>query len=156
MTGGCDISSDIALRWTSLDLCDAKSTLVQVMTWCRQATCHYLNQCWPRSLPPYGVTRPQCVNTHQLMFVFRGIVCKIQTNIIRRAKMPFFITLAVQPMWVFFVCLFCLLGFLKFFFFFFFFGGGGCVWEGGGGFRFFCCFFCCCFSFFIVFIKHHM
>ena len=36
-----------------------KSTLVQVMAWCRQATSHYLSQCWPRSLSPYGVTRPQ-------------------------------------------------------------------------------------------------
>ena len=26
-----------------------KSTLVQVMAWCRQAPSHYLNQCWPRS-----------------------------------------------------------------------------------------------------------
>ena len=38
-----------------------KSTLVQVMAWCRQATSHYLSQCWPRSLSPYGVTRPQWV-----------------------------------------------------------------------------------------------
>ena len=45
----------------SLDLTDDKSTLVQVMAWCRQATCHYLSQCWPRSLSPYGVTRPQWV-----------------------------------------------------------------------------------------------
>ena len=28
----------------------------------RQATSHYLNQCWPRSLSPYDVTRPQWVN----------------------------------------------------------------------------------------------
>ena len=61
MTNGCDISSEIALTWTSLDLSDDKSTLVQVMAWCRQATSHYLNQCWPRSLPPYGVTRAQWV-----------------------------------------------------------------------------------------------
>ena len=40
-----------------------KSTLAQVMAWCRQATSHYLNQCWPRSLPPYGVTRPQRVKS---------------------------------------------------------------------------------------------
>ena len=33
------------------------------MAWCRQATNHCLNQCWPRSLPPYGVTRPQWVNS---------------------------------------------------------------------------------------------
>ena len=45
----------------SLDLADDKSTLVQVMAWCRQATSHYLNQCWLRSLSPYGVTRPQWV-----------------------------------------------------------------------------------------------
>ena len=38
-----------------------KSTLFQVMAWCRQATSHYLNQCWPRSMSPYGVTRPQWV-----------------------------------------------------------------------------------------------
>ena len=30
----------------------------QVMPRCRQATSHYLSQCWPRSLSPYGVTRP--------------------------------------------------------------------------------------------------
>ena len=45
-----------------LDLTD-KLTLVQVMAWCRQATSHYLNQCWPKSLPPYGVTRPQWVKS---------------------------------------------------------------------------------------------
>ena len=66
MIDGCDISSEIAIRWTSLDLSDDKSTLVQVLAWCRQATSHYLNQCWPRSLPPYGVTRPQWVNKANL------------------------------------------------------------------------------------------
>ena len=38
-----------------------KSTLVQVMAWCRQATSHYLNQYWHSSLSPYGVARPQWV-----------------------------------------------------------------------------------------------
>ena len=33
---------------------DDKSTLVQAMAWCCRATSHYLNQCWPRSLTPYG------------------------------------------------------------------------------------------------------
>ena len=56
---GWGIPCELALRWMSLDLSDDKSTLVQVMAWCRQATSHYLSQCWPRSLPPYGVTRPQ-------------------------------------------------------------------------------------------------
>ena len=45
-----------------LDLTDDKSTLVQVMAWCRKATSHYLSQCWPRSLSPNGITRPQWVN----------------------------------------------------------------------------------------------
>ena len=58
---GWDICNEISSRWRSLDLTDDKSTLVQVMAWCRQATSHYLSQCWPRSLSPYGVTRPQCV-----------------------------------------------------------------------------------------------
>ena len=44
------------------NLNDDKSTLVQVMAWWRQATSHYLNQWWPRSPMPYGVTRPQWVN----------------------------------------------------------------------------------------------
>ena len=33
------------------------------MAWCRQATSHYLSQCWPRSLSPYDVTRTQWVNS---------------------------------------------------------------------------------------------
>ena len=57
---GWGISCELALRWMSLYLSDDKSTLVQVMAWCRQATSHYLSQCWPRSLSPYGVTGPQC------------------------------------------------------------------------------------------------
>ena len=40
-----------------------KSALFQVMAWCHQATSHYLSKCWPRSLSPYGVTRPQWVNS---------------------------------------------------------------------------------------------
>ena len=62
------ISCELALWWMSLDLTDEKTTLVQVMAWCHQATrhqalSHYLSQCWPRSLWPYGVTRPQSVNS---------------------------------------------------------------------------------------------
>ena len=49
----------------SLDLTNDKSTLVQVMAWCHQTTSHYLSQCWPRSLSPYGVTWPQWVNMHE-------------------------------------------------------------------------------------------
>ena len=31
------ISCELGLRWMSLDLTDDKSTLIQVMAWCRQA-----------------------------------------------------------------------------------------------------------------------
>ena len=34
----------------------SESTLVQVMAWCHQATSHYLNQCWPNFMTPYGIT----------------------------------------------------------------------------------------------------
>ena len=57
-------SYDNGLRWMSFDLPEDKSVLVQVMAWCPQATSHYLSQCWPRSKPPYCVTRPQWVKTH--------------------------------------------------------------------------------------------
>ena len=63
---GWDIFCEIALRRMSLDLTDDKSTLVQVMAWCRQATSHYLSQCWPSSLAPCGVTKPQWVNEADL------------------------------------------------------------------------------------------
>ena len=55
---GWDISCEIALIWMSLDLTDDQSTSVQVMAWCRQATSHYLNQCWASFLSPYDVTWP--------------------------------------------------------------------------------------------------
>ena len=54
------------LRWMSLDLTDDKSKLVQVMAWCHQAPSHYMSQCWPRSLSPIGVSRPQWVNLYVL------------------------------------------------------------------------------------------
>ena len=54
-------SCETALRSMPQNPSDYKSTLVQVMAWCRQAASHYLSQCCPRSLSPYGVTRPQWV-----------------------------------------------------------------------------------------------
>ena len=59
LTGIFTSSNDNALRWMPRDLPDDKSTLVQVMAWCRQATSHYLSQYWPNFMLPYGVTRPQ-------------------------------------------------------------------------------------------------
>ena len=52
---------DNALRWVPQDLTDDKSTLVQVMAWCRRATGHYMSQSWLSPLSPYGVARPQWV-----------------------------------------------------------------------------------------------
>ena len=60
---GWGISYEIVLTWTPQVLTDEKSTLVQTMAWCRQAISHKLSQCWPSFLSPYGVTRPQWVNS---------------------------------------------------------------------------------------------
>ena len=50
------------LRYMPQTPINGKSTLVQLMAWCHQATNHFLSQCWPRSMSPYGITRPQWVN----------------------------------------------------------------------------------------------
>ena len=60
----------IAFIWMSLDLTDDESTLVQVMAWYHQATRHYLRQYWPRSMSPFGVTRPQWVNSQKFSKTF--------------------------------------------------------------------------------------
>ena len=57
------IPSEIALRWMSQDHIDDKSILAQVMACCHQAPRHYLKQCWPSSMSPYGITRGQWVNS---------------------------------------------------------------------------------------------
>ena len=64
MIDGWVVSCEITLRWMSQGRTDDKSTLVQVM-----ATSHYLSQCWPRSMSPYGVTRPQWVNRKSVMLL---------------------------------------------------------------------------------------
>ena len=65
MIDGWGISCEIALIWMLLVFTGDQSTLVQVMAWCRQATSHYLSQCWPRYRLPYGVPRPQWVKTYR-------------------------------------------------------------------------------------------
>ena len=62
LIGILTLFKDNALRWMPRNLTDDKSTLVQVMAWCHQTTSHYLSQCWPRSMSPNGITRPQWVN----------------------------------------------------------------------------------------------
>ena len=73
---GWGISCEIALIWISLDFADKQSPLVQVMVWYRQSTSHYLSQCWPSSMSPYGVTRPQWVIFKYQFFV----QCPINPN----------------------------------------------------------------------------
>ena len=63
-------SHDNALGWMPQDLTDDKSTLVQVMAWCFQATSHYLDQCWLSPLSPYGIT----LGHNELMFIFVVVV----------------------------------------------------------------------------------
>ena len=46
-------SYDYVIRWMPQALTDDKSTLGQVMAWCRQAASHYQSQCWPSSMWPY-------------------------------------------------------------------------------------------------------
>ena len=59
-------SNEMALWRMPHNPTDGKSTLVQVMAWCRQATSHYPSWCWPRSLSPYGINKPQWVNSSEL------------------------------------------------------------------------------------------
>ena len=83
VVNGWGISCETALIWVSLDHPYDKSTLVQVMAWCRQATSHYLSQCWPRSLSPYGVTLPQWINDLTLwnLMIIKVASFKIFVNI---------------------------------------------------------------------------
>ena len=74
--------------WMPLDLTD-KSTLVQVMAWCRQATCHYLSQCWHRSMSPCSVIRPQWVNTlAPWRYDTKWVIFKCLSMISRYASSP--------------------------------------------------------------------
>ena len=54
-------SCESAPMWMPHNTFADKSALDEVMVWYRQATSHYLSQCWRRSVSPYGVTRSQWV-----------------------------------------------------------------------------------------------
>ena len=77
VVNGWGISCETAFICISLDHIYGKSTLVQVMAWCRQATSHYLSQCWLRYQSPYGVTRPQWVKPVVTQFVDRHHLCTL-------------------------------------------------------------------------------
>ena len=65
-------SREISLRWAPENHIAVKSTLVWVMACCYQATSHYLNQCWPRSMTSYGVTGPQWVKCNLKVASHKG------------------------------------------------------------------------------------
>ena len=50
------IAAYICISWKPRDLSNGNST--SVMACCRQDASHYFNQCWPRSVPWCGITRP--------------------------------------------------------------------------------------------------
>ena len=74
MNHGWGISYEIVLRWMPLDLTDDKSALVHVMAWCHQATSHYLSQCWPSFMSPYGVARPQWVKAMRAQLSLKAVL----------------------------------------------------------------------------------
>ena len=59
---GGDIACEIAIAWMSLSLPGDKSILFRIMASCLQIIRHYLNQSWPWSMSPYGITKPQSIN----------------------------------------------------------------------------------------------
>ena len=63
-------SCEITFGWMSPDLTDGKLKLVLLMAWCHQPTIHYLSQCLPRSMLPYGITRLQWVKKHKITLAF--------------------------------------------------------------------------------------
>ena len=49
-----------------VDASNLQTTLVQVLTWCREATSNYHSQWWPGSVSLFGVTWPQWIYTPTL------------------------------------------------------------------------------------------
>ena len=115
MNCGWGISYEIALRWMPLHLTDDKSTLVEVMTWWRKATSHYLRQFLPRSMLPNVVTRPKCVkamhyalcrirmNTYTMIIlklIFMDYVtCKLPTRFTSYHKHSKYTQWQIFPLW---------------------------------------------------------
>ena len=72
-----------------------KSTLVQVMAWCHQATSHYLSQCLPRSVLSYGLIRLQWVNINNMYCDIHGI---FQGNYIMVKQAELLVTLGTPQL----------------------------------------------------------
>ena len=63
-----------------ISLSGDKSSLVQTMAWCHQATNHYLIQYWPNSTSPYDVTRPRWARQKRGLSWQRVNNCKWLSN----------------------------------------------------------------------------
>ena len=64
------ISCETVLRWMLQYLIECQSTLIQAMAYCHQATRHYLNQSWPRSMSPYvSLSHNELTRPLEVMFV---------------------------------------------------------------------------------------
>ena len=87
VNGHLGISYEIALRWMPLDLTDEKSTLVQVMAWCRQATSHYLSQCWPRSMSSEGNFTKNNLSHQLLKWAWKLLCLKFHTNLLGASEL---------------------------------------------------------------------
>ena len=66
--------------WVPKNPIDYKSTLVQVMVCCHQASSYYQSQCWPRSISPYGVKWLQWILTYDWENSYRNIILPIKMN----------------------------------------------------------------------------
>ena len=53
------VLNEIDLMWLTQILIDYKSTMVQILASCHQASNHYLNQCWRSYMTPYDITIEQ-------------------------------------------------------------------------------------------------
>ena len=82
------------LRWMSQNLTSEMSTLVQVMAWCRQPTSHYLDQCCPRSLMPYGIISPWWINIEKKILVDRPLQ---SSHAIQSLQTRYYLTLTKPP-----------------------------------------------------------
>ena len=93
----------LLIRCTPQNTFADKSTLIQVMAWCREATSHYLSQCWPdlcqhmASLDPHeyyhGGNYQHPVSYHNLIHWPLGWVTQFQ-NIISKYIL---ITSLIEP-----------------------------------------------------------
>ena len=64
---------EIALRLMSLNFNDC--AFVHVVRWFRLAISHYLNQCWPKPMSPYGVAKGQCVTLFHIVHCIHLLCC---------------------------------------------------------------------------------